>query len=90
MVSDVQPASVLRACTDQCRFSCRPPAANQYQVGINSTQQRLAVVERMYSGDLSRNYLGSLSILNPEVLLSICTEASELHLHSCLIGSVAR
>ena len=34
---------------------------------MNSTQRRLAVVERMYSGDLSQNYLNSLSILDPEV-----------------------
>ena len=34
---------------------------------MNSTQQRLAVVDRMYSGDLSHTYLGSLSLLDPEV-----------------------
>ena len=37
---------------------------------MNSTQQRVAVVERMYSNDLGQNYLGSLSILDPEVLIS--------------------
>ena len=72
------PASSL-PCMQACRTisleyaSCtlrRAPAAEQQQGGMNSTQQRLAVVDRMYSGDLSENYLGSLSLLDPEVPIS--------------------
>ncbi len=52
---------------------------------MNSTQQRLAVVDRMYSGDLSDAYPGSLRLLDPEVPMSFLQV--KLHTFSaCLPG----
>ncbi len=58
---------------------------------MNSTQQRLAVVDRMYSGYLSHTYLGSLSLLNPEVPSSFLQVKVHTFASACLgMASVMR
>ena len=59
--------SCVCSITNPLNIRSRDSTLGQYEGASNGTERRLAVVDRMYNGDLSENYLGSLSLLDPEV-----------------------